>query len=302
MRSGLCTAVLVLAAEGVCGGLTPLPPEIRLLPESAHPPTTALWLFDEPLDAPQRSLLEDWSHHGYHLTLGPGAANPEHQFKLAYFPFDFWQDNRGMNVAFSPDGIHWMPYEGNPVLRHWDIMKGYPDAPTSVADINDIYWGKDLGLYVQTYKTYALPYENPMAADQRTPRWREVNDVVSGYRRIAGLATSRDFIHWENLQRVMVPDEKDVAELQFYAMSICRRGDLYIGHVRCLDDQAEEDGIGWMELATSRDLYHRTRHRDVFFKRNPAPDTRRAHGARGWQSSARTVTYPDAPPVTRLAC
>ena len=204
---------------------------------------------------------------------GPGTANPERRFKLAYFPFDFYQDNRGMNVAFSPDGIHWTPYESNPVLRHWDIMKGYPDAPTSVADINDVYYEKDVGLYVLAYKTYALPYENPMAAEQRTPRWREVNDVVSGYRRLTGLATSRDFTHWDNLQRVMAPDGKGVAELQFYAMNICKRGDLYIGHVRCLDDQADEDGIGWMELATSRDLYHWTRHRDVFFGRNPDPES-----------------------------
>jgi len=176
-----------------------------------------------------------------------------------------------VTVAFSPDGIHWTPYDGNPVLRHWDIMKGYPDAPTTVADINDVFYERDLGLYVLAYKTYALPYENPLAAAQRTPRWREVNDVVPGYRRLTGLATSRDFVQWDNLQRVLVPDEQDVAELQFYAMNICKRGNLYIGHVRCLDDQADEDGIGWMELATSRDLYHWTRHRDVFFGRNPDP-------------------------------
>jgi len=72
MRARLCSLLVLLAVGGVCSGLTPLPPEIRLLPESAHPPTTALWLFDEPLGTPQRSLLEDWTHHGYDLTLDSG--------------------------------------------------------------------------------------------------------------------------------------------------------------------------------------------------------------------------------------
>lgn len=206
------------------------------------------------------------------LDEGPDAADPSRRYKIAYFPLDWRQDHtNGLNVGFSADGIHWKAYEGNPVLRHWDVTEGRPGCAVSVADINDIFFDKDRKLYVQTYKTYALPGEYPMAAGKRDGRWREINDKVPGYRRIIGLCTSEDFVHWTNLQRVMMPDDLDTPELQFYSMSLIKRGDLYIGHVRCLDDQAEADGTGWMELATSRDLYHWTRHRDVFFDRNRKP-------------------------------
>jgi hypothetical protein len=204
------------------------------------------------------------------LDEGASAVDPQRRYKVGYFPLDWRQDRtNGMNVAFSPDGIHWTAYEKNPVLRHPDVEQGHAGAGLSVADINDMFYDEQRKLYVQTYKTYALPHEYPMAAPRRDARWREINDKVPGYRRIIGMCTSPDFVHWTNHQRIMVPDDRDTPELQFYAMSIIKRGDLYVAHVRCLDDQAEEDGTGWMELATSRDLYHWTRHRDVFFDRNP---------------------------------
>ncbi|MBI4578130.1 MAG: hypothetical protein HY718_00415 [Planctomycetes bacterium] len=216
---------------------------------------------------------------------GLDAPDPAKRYRIGYFPLDWRQDHtRGFNVAFSPDGIHWTPFEGNPVMRHWDVMDGHPGAGLSVADVNDLFYDEQRRVYVQTYKTYALPNEYPLSPQHLTDRWREVNDVVRGYRRLIGLCTSEDFIHWTHHQRIVVPDDADAPELQFYSFTIVKRGDLYVGHVRCLDDQAGKggDGVGWMELATSRDLYHWTRHRDVFFDRNPKENA--WDGAIVWQA------------------
>ena len=209
------------------------------------------------------------------LDEGPHAKDPSRRYKVGYFALDWRQDHtNGFNVAFSPDGIHWKHYkEKSPVLRHWPVDEGYPGAGITVADVNDLYYDRDRDLYIQTYKTYALPYEYSLSPVRITGRWREVNDVVRGFRRIVGLCTSKDFIHWEGLQRIIVPDDNDPPELQFYGLGVYKRGDLYIGFLPCLDDEAggSGDGVGWMELATSRDLYHWQRHRDVFFDRNQDP-------------------------------
>src|SRR5438128_12616910 len=57
------SAVAVLAAVVCC----------FLAARLCEAETVALWLFDEPLDAPNRFLLEDQTTNGHDLTLGSGA-------------------------------------------------------------------------------------------------------------------------------------------------------------------------------------------------------------------------------------
>ena len=42
--------------------------------------TVAVWLFDEPIEAPAGTLLKDASGNGYHLTLGSGTIVADGKF------------------------------------------------------------------------------------------------------------------------------------------------------------------------------------------------------------------------------
>jgi hypothetical protein len=74
-----------------------------------------------------------------------------------------------------------------------------------------------------------------------------------------------------------MPDAQDAPTLEFYGMPcVIRRGDLFIGFLPCLIDDAPPDGIGWTELAVSRDGDHWRRIRHPFLQRSTdnkaAPD------------------------------
>ena len=77
---------------------------------------------------------------------------------------------------------------------------------------------------------------------------------------------SGDLIHWETPWNVLVPDEKDEGETQFYAMAgFINRGDMLIGLVKVLRDELHADpeeeghGVGYTTLAYTRDGVHWTR-------------------------------------------
>jgi hypothetical protein len=80
---------------------------------------------------------------------------------------------------------------------------------------------------------------------------------------------------------VLVPDEKDEGETQFYAMGgLINRGGLLIGLVKVLRDEVHNDpndpsahGIGDTTLAYTRDGIHWTRDREPFIPRNPKVGT-----------------------------
>jgi hypothetical protein len=206
---------------------------------------------------------------------GPAATDPARRFKILYFP-ETWNKQQvlqkgycdGVCAAFSPDCIHWTQYAGNPVALY--LRAGSPGSEVTMSDINDVFYDPATGLYVHTYKTYSLPGENPELANYRDDRWNYQNIEVSGFRRLVGLATSRDYVHWREPQRIVVPDDGDEGETQFYGMTVITRGDLRIGNLRVLRDDVG-DGIGWTQLAFSRDLYHWTRFREPFFDRTQDP-------------------------------
>jgi hypothetical protein len=201
---------------------------------------------------------------------GPHAADPARRFKLAN-----WQAGRtregkngvdtGMYVGFSPDGLRWAACDKNPVLSSWP--EGYPKVSRhGVSDIVDVYYDPLRHRYAAAVKLHALP-EDGYAPGPRAGK---------AFRRLVGMSTSADFLHWEKPWRIFTPDARDDGLLEFYGMgSMHRRGGLTIGLVRVLRDDLScdpggpKDGIGYAVLATTRDGVRWQRYREPFLDRNP---------------------------------
>ena len=130
-------------------------------------------------------------------------------------------EDDGMYVTFSEDGIHWKPYEGNPVMR----------------------LGSDTGQVV--------------LFDPGIKRYVACGRFGAGGSKVAR-SESEDFIHWSEPKLVLEPDEKDGANTQFYGISIDLYQGLYIGmlwmfwidegRVGRIDFQLchSHDGIQWI--------------------------------------------------------
>ena len=131
----------------------------------------------------------------------------------------------GVSVAFSPDGLRWTKYDGNPVI-------------TRSSDSHALLgWDELHGKYV----SYCRPsvHEGNMT------------------RRI-GRSVSDDFVNWTDPEDVLVPDEHDPLGLEFYGMPVFKYQDLYIGqllayHAPPEEPQIRSSGPIDVQLAISRD-------------------------------------------------
>ena len=201
---------------------------------------------------------------------GERAREPDRRYKLANWQATRAREDRpgddgGMYVGFSPDGFRWTAHVGNPVLPTWPEGYGKP-TQHGVGDIVDVYHDPLSQRYGAAVKVHAVP------EDGYTPGPRAGN----GIRRLVGLSTSPDFVHWERPRRIFAPDERDEGLLEFYGMgAVHLRGSLRIGLVRVLRDDlpcdpgGPKDGIGYSVLATSRDGFTWQRRREPFLDRNP---------------------------------
>jgi hypothetical protein len=123
------------------------------------------------------------------LDEGPAFADKSRRFKLA------WWDRAkpGMNVAFSPDGLHWTAWESNPVLEDLGEEKfiGDPRRSYGVSDIIDVYWDPIRKHYGAFLKSPAVPSDGlaggargfiPAAAGHGEPqrRFRALETAVAG--------------------------------------------------------------------------------------------------------------------------
>lgn len=177
------------------------------------------------------------------LDEGPGYADPARGYKYG------WWWGGGLNVAASPDGLHWTPLAEGPVLRHNH-------------DINCIFRDPIRGRYIALVSSYT-----------EGPTW-------TGHRRVTMTSVSDDLLHWREPWLLFAPDDQDEGETQFYCMAgLIARGDLLVGLLKVLRDDLPADeggpvaGIGYTVLAWSRDGEHWQRDRRPFLPRNPQPGT-----------------------------
>ena len=150
----------------------------------------------------------------------------------------------GVSVAFSPDGLSWARYEGNPVI-------------TRSSDSHMLLGWDDLhGKYV----AYCRP------------------SVHKGNKtRRIGRSVSEDFLEWTDPEDVLAPDDADPPGMEFYGMPVFKYEGLYLGQLYAYHAPPEEPQIRFagkieVQLAASRDgsAWERVGERKPFIPNGPA--------------------------------
>lgn len=216
---------------------------------------TPLWPF---------SREKKWGYGASVIDDRANEKDPVRRFKMAHWlrPLDEKDVlQTGTCVAWSPDGVQWTPYEGNPVMPMFPDGPG-KSGPLAVGDHTDLFFD---------------PIRRHYGICVRMSNQPEDRFQVG---RLTGLIVSKDFLHWEKPRRIFVPDEKDDRSLEFYGMGgVHIRGSLLIGFVRILRDDLKADdppdppkafGIGYTVLASSRDGFTWQRLREPFLDRSSA--------------------------------
>ena len=190
-------------------------------------------------DRPNLGLVEYKGNRDNNLVLTDAAygnvikdardPDPERLYKSLFFeardPSGTPNMGDGVSVAFSPDGVRWTKYEGNPVIER--------SSDTHVL----LGWDDLHGKYV----AYARP------------------SVHEGNRtRRIGRSVSDDFIHWTDPEDVLVPDEGDGPGMELYGMPVFKYEGMYIGQLWMYHAPPEEPQIRFaaridVQLAASRD-------------------------------------------------
>ncbi len=162
------------------------------------------------------------------------------------YKYAWWHDG-GLQIAASPDGLHWTKLASGPVLKHNH-------------DINNIYYDPLRKRYVANVSMYLTG-----------AGW-------SGQRRVTYQSESNDLLRWSPPHPIVTPDAQDEGETQFYCMGgVLARGEMLIGMVRVLRDDLPAEsggqvaGLGYTTLTWSRDGQNWIRDRIPFLDRNALP-------------------------------
>ena len=186
--------------------------------------------------------------YGVSVVVDPPGAEPGRRYRMAYFDFtrDGGQEYPGLNVAFSPDGIHW--------TKH-------PRGPLSRASYGD--HGEALPFQDQTNRPWAVPLSMADALDAfyDPPRrkfavygkmWIDGPDGRMYWKHAMGRVESEDFLHWSKPQLVLTPDDADPDWVEFHTAPVFFHQGCYFCPLQILN-RAVGGGTVDIELATSRD-------------------------------------------------
>ena len=149
----------------------------------------------------------------------------------------------GVSIAFSPDGLRWQKYEGNPVIER-------------SSDTHMLLGWDDLH---DKYVAYCRP---SVHGGNKTRR--------------IGRSVSDDFVNWTDPKDVLVPDDEDPPGLEFYGMPVFKYEGLYLGQLWAYHARPEEPQIRFaatidVQLAVSRDgiAWQRVSDRKPFIPNGP---------------------------------
>ncbi len=154
--------------------------------------------------------------YGYHDMYNPSVVedpldpDPDRLYKMIWWDF-VTAGNAGLCVAFSPDGIHWTKYAGNPALPTCS-------AQNCISDVMDVMYDADSGKFVVYAKGWAEPFPN--------------------YRNIVR-TESTDFINWSEPQLV-IDHAHTYADPQSYGMPVFQYESVYLGLMRSYKNPGDE--------------------------------------------------------------
>ncbi|MCZ6680672.1 MAG: hypothetical protein O7E52_25860 [Candidatus Poribacteria bacterium] len=111
---------------------------------------------------------------------------------------------RGMqyDLFYSPDALDWTPYEGNPVIDT----------------------GQELGRWAGRFQGWDPIRQTYYVTMEASHHWRGPYG-----KRLVGRAESPDMIHWTEPEIILVPDENDFPDTEFYSMPVIAYEGVYVG-------------------------------------------------------------------------
>ena len=139
----------------------------------------------------------------HNLFLDPQEKDPSRRFKGLIREGTTETPGMQMDLYFSEDGLTWRPYPNNPVLDTSPRLGRW--GPTVLMGWDPIR------------QKYAIHMES--CAHSRCPRGI----------RVIGRSESPDMVEWSSAETIVVPDEKDYPDTQFYAMPVAAYEGYYIG-------------------------------------------------------------------------
>ena len=190
--------------------------------------------------------------YGASVIVDPRDRDISRRYKMAYFDFTRDSDGHeypGLNVAFSPDGIHWTKYPQGTLSRTSRGNYGEPvpfqnepnrpwTIPLSMADAYDVFYDAPRQSFVSYGKM-----------------WIDGPDGGMYWKHAMGRIASKDFIHWSKPQLILTPDDADPPWLEFHTTPVFYYDECYFAAIQILD-RATRGGVVDVELATSRDGFH----------------------------------------------
>ena len=182
----------------------------------------------------KNNILGDWATpYFWNFIKDSHESNPARRYKaLGELEGAVANRDGGVAIAFSPDGLHWTPYAGNPVVRHG---RNFADASAMLG------WDPRIRKYVGYFRPgHPLAPEIYGAGDHRHIRWY-------------GYAVSDDFVNWGPTELMLTPDFADRNDYQYMQFTAGIDGQFYIGFNAMYETHEQTWDIF---LMSSRDGFH----------------------------------------------
>jgi hypothetical protein len=248
-------------------------------------------------DPPYKELFEIYGFGCCVTDMGPDYPDPQRRYKMIYWGLSrkgasyLTDGHAAERVAFSPDGLKWDQYEGNPVMP--DLWKysilGDPAKKGSIewrdyaADCVHSIWDPIRKVHVAYVKSWTWPPNE----------FGNISPTSDGQgRRLESVTISPDFIHWSLPVRCFVPEPGDVPLIEFgYTFRAKPRGNQMILSSCILNEGISTGtghGVGFTVLSTTNDLVHCNRMRQPWLDR-AADDPKAADRAMAWVADMVTV-------------
>jgi len=212
-----------------------------------------------PLKASPRNNIVMLGNGGYSYRYGcwvvvdPDSNDNSRRYKMSYFDFsgDGDQENPGLQVAFSPDGIHWTKHHEGP-LSLMSHGRGHSAPTLPFSDDTERPWLRPLTMsdavdciYDPKIMKYAIYGK----------MWIDSPDGNMFWKHAMGRIVSEDFINWSEPELLIAPDDNDPPSVEFHAAPVFHYQDYYFSLLQILD-RAEGGGVIQIELAVSKDGDH----------------------------------------------
>ena len=168
------------------------------------------------------------------VLLDEQESDPSRRYKMAYFRRirdsnvpkrnPFGRHNGGLHMDFSPDGVNWTPYEGNPVFPSWgsdvEILTYDP------VDGKYVLYGRYGGQGGSSFHPDFDGWFAPVSPSQPEGVWDTRRRI---YR-----TESRDCLNWSEPVLAFSPGDDDNIDDGLYGFVPWRAGDIHLGLLNVL--------------------------------------------------------------------